>query len=512
MSLNLAPSYPHPPWDFKDKDRDRTLYWKQLYCVILYSYATVVKRWPVIITNIIDTVYRAVDAEGNSSPEKVAEGKALISQLSKLKYDMSHDRPLAEIPEDGGLNSKVYNDRLQDLEKSGNNTWMKIPWLFGEYVVLLKPILFAIRYIKVTVQLACNTQKYGALVGGINGLWPLFHVFNRLEELAQVMVDIEGRRKEFEQGGDGWEDKLAIVFAEMLPDELQSFANAFASLGGNATDLSMLPSMDPADVALLQAVGEDKAHLILRNDAGALWNHVRSLRDARLDFVLDNGVSKYHQFGVHAWLTIGCKLDLSKAVFHPKPIPWFVSDVTPRDWDAIFRALKDPDFFTMLDPSMAHPNALKKMVERWEAYTQTGLFALAPEETYAFWAAPGGYWEVAPGMDGEVVGKILDGSGLVIFKRWHFSYRKLTGDIKWPNTTPWEEAIGTMNLISLIVDPMQCYHTGPLAGRFPLLSLRTCKADVVVGLDKDLVERLDGDPKEKGWRAGGKQTSDGDQE
>lgn len=50
----------------------------------------------------------------------------------------------------------------------------------------------------------------------------------------------------------------------------------------------MLPSMDPADVALLQAVGEDKAHLILRNDAGALWSHVRGLKDARIDFVLDN--------------------------------------------------------------------------------------------------------------------------------------------------------------------------------------------------------------------------------
>jgi hypothetical protein len=55
----------------------------------------------------------------------------------------------------------------------------------------------------------------------------------------------------------------------------------------------MLPSMDPADVALLQAVGEDKAHLILRNDLGALWAHVRGLEDSsRVDFVLDNGKIK----------------------------------------------------------------------------------------------------------------------------------------------------------------------------------------------------------------------------
>ena len=45
---------------------------------------------------------------------------------------------------------------------------------------------------------------------------------------------------------------------------------------------------------------------------------------------------------------------------------------------------------------------------------------------------------------------------------------------------------------------------GPLAGRFPVLSLRTCKADVVVGLASGVAEKLDADEKEKGWRAGGK--------
>jgi len=62
---------------------------------------------------------------------------------------------------------------------------------------------------------------------------------------------------------------------------------------------------------------------------------------------------------------------------------------------------------------------------------------------------------------------------------------RLTGDVKWPSWTPFEEAIG------------------PLAGEFPLLSLRTNKADVAVGVPKDVVERLD---KEEGmkWRVDGR--------
>jgi hypothetical protein len=43
---------------------------------------------------------------------------------------------------------------------------------------------------------------------------------------------------------------------------------------------------------------------------------------------------------------------------------------------------------------------------------------------------------------------------------------------------------------------------GPLAGCFPLVSLRTIKADVVVGVDKAVAERLD--ESEERWRFSGR--------
>jgi hypothetical protein len=49
-------------------------------------------------------------------------------------------------------------------------------------------------------------------------------------------------------------------------------------------------------------------------------------------------------------------------------------------------------------------------------------------------------------------------------------------------------------------------NAGPLHGKCALLSLRTCKADVAVGLEEGAAERLDGsaDESERKWRVNGK--------
>jgi len=47
------------------------------------------------------------------------------------------------------------------------------------------------------------------------------------------------------------------------------------------------------------------------------------------------------------------------------------------------------------------------------------------------------------------------------------------------------------------------FSPGPLAGSFPLLSLRTNKATVVVGVDKEVAEELDKSGEK--WRSDGRQ-------
>ena len=110
---------------------------------------------------MIDTIYR-IDhelglqlSEGGTNTEeevvneKIAQGKIIIGQISQLKYEMAHDRPLRcailysasnrsdraicrPVSDDGEPYVDEYNVELAELAKDGRNTWFTAPWLFAE--------------------------------------------------------------------------------------------------------------------------------------------------------------------------------------------------------------------------------------------------------------------------------------------------------------------------------------------------------------------------------------------
>ena len=77
-------------------------------------YETVFKRWPIILTSIIDHVHRLLhdmtlevqQARDSDIPraeelsKKIAEGQAIISDISRLKYRMARDHELEWVSDD----------------------------------------------------------------------------------------------------------------------------------------------------------------------------------------------------------------------------------------------------------------------------------------------------------------------------------------------------------------------------------------------------------------------------
>ena len=53
--------------------------------------------------------------------------------------------------------------------------------------------------------------------------------------------------------------------------------------------------MTPEDIEHLQTIGRDaqnaRKEFVLKDDQSAAWEHITTLKDARIDFVLDNGES-----------------------------------------------------------------------------------------------------------------------------------------------------------------------------------------------------------------------------
>ena len=82
---------------------------------------------------------------------------------------------------------------------------------------------------------------------------------------------------------------------------------AQVALWGNATDLSLLQNLSHADIQALQKTGKaaqkEAEHLILANDLDKAWNHLRGLKNARVDLVLDNaGFELYGDLLLADWL------------------------------------------------------------------------------------------------------------------------------------------------------------------------------------------------------------------
>lgn len=136
--------------------------------------------------------------------------------------------------------------------------------------------------------------------------------------------------------------------------------------------------------------------------------------------------------------------------FHPKAMPWFVSDVTP------------PDFHLVINKLSECHGAVGVLAKKWKGRLENGSFVLVDDESIiSFWTYAEAYSQMqrlAPELY-----EFLSQSDMIIFKG-DLNYRKLVGDLNWSPET-------------LFTHSLQGFKPSSLC------TLRTLKADVVVGLN-----------------------------
>lgn len=431
-----------------------------------------------------------------------------MEELAKLKYELQHDRALTcvllffsffpsgedirgEIAEarifdyrplldDGELDIAEYNHELEAL---GDLSWFNGPWLFIEcylYRRISTSFSFSPHWRSYDV---FRRQKLSAFRSSLPAVLELSHKYQQIiSTLSSSNAAVSSEAEE-------------LLFREMME----------ICLWGNATDLSLLTSLTYEDLQKLQ--GEEarkKAEInILANDLSEVYQVLKNAREnaqpgveRRVDIVLDNS-----GFELFVDLVLACYLLETKLataiILHPKSVPWFVSDVLPHDFLDILSALANPtEFFSEVTSdgtdspdtpttvmSEEQVSWLTNLFQNLSSHHAEGRLLLRPNP---FWTTAHSFHRL-PQVNPELKSD-LDTAELVIYKG-DLNYRKLTADAMWPPTTPFKEAIGSM----------------AKGGR--VLALRTCKADVVTGLEAGVDERLREETGELGvrkWAWGGK--------
>ncbi|ORY86278.1 venom protein 2 [Protomyces lactucae-debilis] len=421
-----------------------------------FAYKSALERWPVIITQIIDDVYKTVNTlQSPQNKDQIKEGQQIIEAIAKIKYEETHDRALDPLTEDGGADIEDYNTELALLDQP---TWFNVPWLYSE--------CYLYRKIRILFTTSNHWQQHD----------PFFRAKDETFRSSGIAVE-----------------ELAVRYAKLADDlhahpyksmskeaqKLLFMEMSQIALWGNATDLSLLTSLSYDDLQKLQGAEAIKASQknVLVNDLDQVWALLGTLQGGRIDIVLDNaGFELFADLMLTMYL-----LDTGIAkqvVLHPKDFAWFVSDVTPPDIDHLFASLADAESYF---PNAKNKQVLQTLTRRWTQNYKDGKIQVHPDP---FWTTAHPFTRL-PSLAPALL-ETLTKADLVIFKG-DLNYRKLVGDATWPATTDFQTAIG---------------HFAKSNVR--ILSLRTCKADVCVGLAEGLEEQLNEKHGKLAWRTNGK--------
>jgi uncharacterized protein with ATP-grasp and redox domains len=365
-----------------------------------------------------------------------------------IQFDDSLSPLLDDHPDVSG-----YNAELKSLQEP---TWLSAPWLFSEcYLYRLIHTFF-------TTSGSQFWQEYDVFRLSKN------NSFANSEKATLELL--------------AWYLSILPTLGDKAKSEDEATQKALLeevidiSLWGNATDLSLLTSFSIEDLQSRQgkdARGAAKKNIVV-DDTEKVWRLLWGLKSRAtantIDIVLDNAGFELLTDLVFAAYLLQAGY-AKKITLHGKRMGWFVSDVGIQDVEDLLVALEKGSAFGSGIAQQDQEN-LQRVGKLWRNLFNAGQLELQVDPFWTTQHPFGRMAEVAPQLYAR-----LSASDLVVFKG-DLNYRKLTSDGMWPRTTSFREALGRLGAVS-----------GKEGIR--VLALRTCKADVCVGLEASLAERLD---------------------
>jgi hypothetical protein len=198
---------------------------------------------------------------------------------------------------------------------------------------------------------------------------------------------------------------------------------------------------------LLHQLDEHNKFLIV-NQSNEIWDHISGLsgNKRRLDIILDNTGMEFISDLIYSDFLLRHNL-FDEINLHAKCYSWFVSDVTPSDFDFVMKQLR-----------RVNSMYVNQFVIRLKKYQEEKKLNFI---TNQFWTLYYPFNEMKR-IDSQLY-LDLSQSNLVLMKG-DLNYRKLLGDLDWPHDTPLSVAARSFKPTSFA-------------------ALRTLKCDLIAGLD-----------------------------
>ncbi|KAI0695640.1 hypothetical protein BC835DRAFT_1406164 [Cytidiella melzeri] len=438
------------------------------YHTFSFANATMGHRLPTILGKAIEDVLCTVNAL--SAEDDIIDLLACVKRMEVLKAEMEGNGSLRTIIDDGEADVAMWNKEIAKWFLGKD--FMNATWLFAEaykYRRLRECFTVSQKWADYDVFFRQKCDTFSRSSDAV------FELSMRFAEPYQHAVDLSGKQHDMMEAE-------RLMFMELTQ----------ICLWGNSTDLSLLINMTEEQIKSLQSTGGEALAAteknILGNHMDRLWKIVKGMKakgtegkGGRVDFVLDNAGFELYCDCVYADFLIQAGF-ASVIRFHGKRYPWFVSDVTRKDWEWLLNTMVYGYLFPQA--SDVERESIRRLGLRWKKYVQEGKWVY---EQHPFWCTGYTFWDLhseAPDLFLH-----LSHSDLVIFKG-DLNHRKLTYDCAAPASTRFDEAIGSM---------------ASAPGAPKVCSMRTIKSDVVVGLGEDgdaIAAKLDSE--EGGWKISGK--------
>ncbi|KIP11102.1 hypothetical protein PHLGIDRAFT_490483 [Phlebiopsis gigantea 11061_1 CR5-6] len=433
------------------------------YHTYSFANATMGVRLPTILSKAIQDVLMTVNTL--SAESLIIDLLGCVKRMEELKAELEGNGVLRYIKDDGEADVALWNKEIAKYFLGKD--FMNATWLFAEaykYRRLRECFTLSQHWADYDVFFR---QKCDTFSRSTDAVFELSCRF--VEPFMHAAHISEGEKLDAEK----------LMFHELTQ----------ICLWGNSTDLSLLINMTEEQIKSLQSTGGEALAQteknILGNHTEQLWDLVKKLkgktRGGRIDFILDNAGFELYCDCVYADFLVQMGF-ASQVRFHGKRYPWFVSDVTKKDWEWLLNSMVYGRLFP--DVTEIERESLKSLGERWKEYERNGTWIY---EQHPYWCTGYTFWDLhseAPDLFLH-----LSKSDLVIFKG-DLNHRKLTYDCAAPASTPFSVAIGSM---------------ASAPGAPPVCSMRTIKSDVVVGLGKngdEIAANLN--KEEDGWKISGK--------